>query len=213
MPSENLTGRTIAGYRLLERVGEGGTAEVYRAEHPARGPCAFKVLRPRLKSDPNAVTRFLREAGYGARVQHPGVVRMYDYGEADGQHYLALEWAAGTSLAEMVPRAGRLDPTLVGSLVHQLGEGLGAAHRVGIIHRDLKPENIMYDEATETVKEAADEDEEVVPLDLARDDRSEAIDTKVVPMQETEFMCRNCFLVKHRSQLADKKRMYCRDCA
>src|SRR6185436_5541362 len=75
MPSENLTGRTIAGYRLLERVGEGGTAEVYRAEHPVRGPCAFKVLRPRLESDPNAVTRFLREAGYGARVQHPGVVR------------------------------------------------------------------------------------------------------------------------------------------
>jgi hypothetical protein len=68
-------------------------------------------------------------------------------------------------------------------------------------------------EASETVKEAVDDDEEVVPLDLARDDRSEAIDTKVVPMQETEFMCRNCFLVKHRSQLADKKKMLCRDCA
>jgi Domain of unknown function (DUF4193) len=68
-------------------------------------------------------------------------------------------------------------------------------------------------EATETVKEAADEEEEVVPLDLARDDRSEAIDSKVVPMQETEFMCKRCFLVKHRSQLADKKKMLCRDCA
>lgn len=152
MPSENLTGRTIAGYRLLERVGEGGTAEVYRAEHPARGPCAFKVLRPRLKSDPNAVTRFLREAGYGARVQHPGVVRTYDYGEAEDQQYLALEWAAGESLAEMVQRAGRLAPPLVASLVGQLGEALGAAHRVGIIHRDLKPENIMYDDVTQTAK-------------------------------------------------------------
>jgi hypothetical protein len=68
-------------------------------------------------------------------------------------------------------------------------------------------------EATETVKEAAEEEEEVVPLDLARDDRAEAIDTKVVPMQETEFMCKRCFLVKHRSQLADKKKMLCRDCA
>jgi eukaryotic-like serine/threonine-protein kinase len=152
MPSENLTGRTIAGYRLLERVGEGGTAEVYRAEHPARGVCAFKVLRPRLKSDPNAVTRFLREAGYGTRVQHPGVVRTYDYGEAEGQQYLALEWAAGISLAEMVEPAGRLAPQLVGVLVRQLGEALGAAHRVGIIHRDLKPENIMYDTVTQTVK-------------------------------------------------------------
>jgi hypothetical protein len=68
-------------------------------------------------------------------------------------------------------------------------------------------------EATETVKEAADEEEEVVPLDLARDDRAEAVDSKVVPMQETEFMCKRCFLVKHRSQLADKKKMLCRDCA
>jgi serine/threonine-protein kinase len=77
---------------------------------------------------------------------------MYDYGEAEGQHYLALEWAAGISLAEMVQRAGRLAPPLVGSLVQQLGEGLGAAHRVGIIHRDLKPENIMYDDVTQTAK-------------------------------------------------------------
>ena len=78
MPSENLAGRTIAGYRLLERVGEGGTAEVYRAQHPERGTCAFKVLRSRLASDPTAVKRFLREAGYGSRVEHPGVVRTYD---------------------------------------------------------------------------------------------------------------------------------------
>ena len=152
MQSENLTGRTIAGYRLLERVGEGGTAEVYRAEHAERGVCAFKVLRPRLKGDPNAVTRFLREAGYGARVEHPSVVRTYDYGEAAGHHYLALEWAAGKPLAEVVAHAGRLAPPLVGSLVRQLGDALGAAHRVGIIHRDLKPENIMYDERTGTVK-------------------------------------------------------------
>src|SRR5213082_3550678 len=90
MPSENLAGRTIAGYRLLERVGEGGTAEVYRAEHPERGACAFKVLRSRLASDPTVVKRFLREAGYGSRVQHPGVVRTYDYGEADGLYYLEI---------------------------------------------------------------------------------------------------------------------------
>ena len=68
-------------------------------------------------------------------------------------------------------------------------------------------------EATETAKETAEEDDEVVPLDLARDDRAEPIDTKIVPMQETEFMCKRCYLVKHRSQLADKKKMLCRDCA
>src|SRR5207302_1603134 len=111
MPSENLAGRTIAGYRLLERVGEGGTAEVYRAEHPERGACAFKVLRSRLASDPTVVKRFLREAGYGSRVQHPGVVGSLDYGEGDGLHYLALDWADGESLAEYVHRAGTGAPT------------------------------------------------------------------------------------------------------
>src|SRR5881397_975160 len=80
MALENLAGRAIAGYRLLERVGEGGTAEVYRAEHSERGACAFKVLRERLRGDPTVVQRFLREAGYGSRVVHPGVVRTYDFG-------------------------------------------------------------------------------------------------------------------------------------
>ncbi len=152
MPSENLAGRTIAGYHLVERVGEGGTAEVYRAQHAERGTCAFKVLRPRLAGDPTAVKRFLREAGYGSRVQHPGVVRTYDYGEADGLYYLALEWAEGKSLAALLHRSGPLAPTLVGDVVRQLAAALAAAHQAGIIHRDLKPENIIYDPATRQAK-------------------------------------------------------------
>jgi serine/threonine-protein kinase len=98
------------------------------------------------------VQRFLREAGYGSRVHHPGVVRTYDYGEAAGLHYLALEWADGKSLAEYVHRVGPLASTLVASLVGQLAAALAAAHQAGIIHRDLKPENIVYDPATERVK-------------------------------------------------------------
>jgi serine/threonine-protein kinase len=151
MASENLAGRTIAGYRLLERVGEGGTAEVYRAEHPEHGASAFKVLRQRLRGDPVAVKRFLREAGYGARVKHPGVVRTYDFGEADGLHYLALEWADGESLASFINRSGPLNAALVATIVRQLGDALAAAHQAGIIHRDLKPENIMYNPKTQRV--------------------------------------------------------------
>ena len=151
MASENLAGRTIAGYRLLERVGEGGTAEVYRAEHPERGPSAFKVLRQRLRGDPVAVKRFLREAGYGARVSHPGVVRTYDYGEADGLHYLALEWAEGESLASFVMRSAPVPVHVTAGIIRQLGDALGAAHQAGIIHRDLKPENIIYNPATDRV--------------------------------------------------------------
>ena len=152
MPTENLAGRTIAGYRLLERVGEGGTAEVYRAQHAERGTSAFKVLRPRLRGDPTAVKRFLREAGYGARVLHPGVVRTYDFGEADGLYYLALEWAPGESLAQFLHQNAPLAPPLAVKLVRQLADALGAAHQAGIIHRDLKPENIMYDPAGERAR-------------------------------------------------------------
>src|SRR2546425_2127675 len=147
--SENLAGRTVAGYRLLELVGEGGTATVYRAQHAERGRAAVKVLKERFRQDPTAVKRFLREAGYGARVQHPFVVRTYDYGQEDGLYYLALEWAEGEPLSSIVTRTGPLTPRLVARIIDQLAEALTAAHQVGIIHRDLKPENIMYDPATQ----------------------------------------------------------------
>jgi serine/threonine protein kinase len=152
MPNEDLSGRTIAGYRLVSRVGEGGTATVYRAEHPDHGRCAVKILKQRTRTDPTAVKRFLREAGYGARVQHSAVVCTYDYGEEDGIDYLALEWVDGEPLSQFVNRSGPLAPSLVAHIVMQLADGLSAAHSVGIIHRDLKPENIVYDPTTRTAK-------------------------------------------------------------
>jgi serine/threonine protein kinase len=152
MNGDVLTGRTIAGYHLTKYVGEGGTATVYRAEHPERGVAAVKILRSRLAQDPVAVKRFLREAEYGARVSHPNFVQTYDYGQFEGLHYLALEWAEGEPLAEFVNRSGHLAPTLVAKIVEQIGAALTAAHRAGIIHRDLKPANIMYDPAQQTAK-------------------------------------------------------------
>jgi serine/threonine-protein kinase len=152
MSQENLTGRTIAGYRLLDRIGEGGTATVYRAEHPERGTCAVKLLRERMRKDPTAVKRFLREAGYGARVSHDAVVRTYDFGEEDGVHYLALEWAEGEPLSDFVHRSGRLAPDLVAHLIRQLAGGLMIAHAEGIVHRDLKPENLIYNPKTRVLK-------------------------------------------------------------
>lgn len=152
MNTDALAGRTIAGYRLTKYVGEGGTATVYRAEHPERGVAAVKILRSRLAQDPVAIKRFLREAEYGARLNHPKIVRTYDYGQADGLHYLALEWAEGEPLAEFVGRSGHLAPALVAKIVEQIGAALTAAHRAGIIHRDLKPANIMYDPSHQAAK-------------------------------------------------------------
>jgi serine/threonine-protein kinase len=152
MSTDNMVGRTVAGYRLAKYIGEGGTATVYSADHGERGQAAVKLLRPRLATDPIAVKRFLREAEFGSRVIHPNIVRTYDYGESDGLHYLALEWAQGEPLAEFVTRSGKLAPPLVATIIEQLGAALTAAHQAGIIHRDLKPANIMYDPATQTAK-------------------------------------------------------------
>jgi serine/threonine-protein kinase len=117
-----------------------------------------------LSGDPVAVKRFLREAEYGARVSHPNIVRAYDYGQADGLHYLALEWAEGEPLAEFVNRSGHLAPALVAKIVEQIGAALTAAHHAGIIHRDLKPANIMYNPAEQSAK--------LLDFGIARDSES-----------------------------------------
>jgi serine/threonine-protein kinase len=153
MSPEDLTGSVVAGYHLLERVGEGGTAVVYRAQHGDRGVCAVKVLRAKMRADRTAVQRFLREAAYGARVQHPGVVRTFEYGEApDGLQFLSLEWAEGELLAKFIRRTGPVSPALAASIVRQVADALSAAHTAGIIHRDLKPENIIYDPRTQRAR-------------------------------------------------------------
>ena len=152
MAQDPFVGRTIAGYTIRKAVGEGGTAQVYLAEHPERGKVALKVLRPRLATDAVAVKRFLRESEFGARVVHPNVVRTFEFGEADGVQYLALEWADGEPLETFMTRAGKLAPPVAANIVQQLGAALEEAHRAGIIHRDLKPANIMYDPATQTAR-------------------------------------------------------------
>lgn len=152
MAQENLSGRTIGSYRLLERIGEGGTAIVYRAENQDGAACAVKILKERLRNDKNSVQRFLREAEYGSRVKHDGVVRTYDFGEIDGLYYLALEWANGIPLSDFLTKTKTVSIDLTAKIVEQLAGALEAAHAVGIIHRDLKPENIIYDPETHVAK-------------------------------------------------------------
>ena len=153
MPRENLVGQTIAGYALESEVGEGGTSAVFRAQHANHGTVAVKVLREKLRQDRTAVERFLREARYGERVQHPNVVRTIEIGEADrGMHFLAIEWATGEILEKYAKRQGTLPPDEVCAVVKQIADAVQAAHDVGIVHRDLKPENVMYDPASRQVK-------------------------------------------------------------
>lgn len=148
-----MLGRNLAGYTLESEVGEGGTSAVFRAHHPEHGAVAVKILREKLRSDKTAVARFLREAHYGERVQHPNVVRTIEIGEAEpGLHFLAIEWAKGDLLEKYARRNGPLPPAEVANIVSQIADAVQAAHQVGIIHRDLKPENVMYDPESGAVK-------------------------------------------------------------
>jgi serine/threonine-protein kinase len=148
----SLVGETMGGYTIRALVGEGGTSTVYRAEHPQHGNVALKVLREKLREDKTAVERFLREARYGTRVQHPNVVRTIEIGQADATHFLAIEWAGGELLEKFAKKNAPLPPAQVAEIVTQIAGAVQAAHAAGIVHRDLKPENVMFDPATNRVK-------------------------------------------------------------
>jgi serine/threonine-protein kinase len=149
---DSLVGTTLAGYTLIDRVGEGGTATVYKAEHPVHGTVALKVLREKLRQDRTAVARFVREAGFGTRVTHPNVIRTIETGEDRGLPFLAIEWASGELLESYAKRNAPFPPDEVAAVVLQIAGAVFAAHTVGIVHRDLKPDNLMYDHDTRTVK-------------------------------------------------------------
>jgi serine/threonine-protein kinase len=148
-----MVGASVAGYAIRKEVGEGGTSAVYLAEHPNHGTVALKVLREKLRQDKTAVTRFVREAKYGARVKHPNVVETIEIGESDnGLHFLAIEWAEGEILERYAKLHAPLPRDEVATIVSQIAAGVQAAHDANIVHRDLKPENVMYDPKTRRVK-------------------------------------------------------------
>jgi serine/threonine protein kinase len=150
---QSLVGSKIAGYTVQSEVGEGGTAEVYKAQHASHGTVALKVLREKLRHDKTAVARFIREAQYGTRVLHPNVVRTIEIGQSDtGLHFLAIEWAAGELLEKYARQHAPLSPEETAEIIMQIGAAVQAAHAAKIVHRDLKPENVMYDPKTRQVK-------------------------------------------------------------
>jgi len=140
-----LIGRVIADrYLMLARLGEGGMGRVYLAEHVKMNrQCAIKVMNPSLVNDTESATRFAREASNAARILHPNVAAVFDYGEADKIVYLVMEYVDGESLSAILRREGALDPRRAVDIARQVADGLSAAHELGIIHRDLKPDNII----------------------------------------------------------------------
>ena len=140
-------GTILAGrYRIIGLLGRGGMGEVYRADDLKLGqPVALKFLPDRLSRDPALLDRFFAEVRLARQVAHPGVCRVYDAGEADGSHFLTMEYVDGEDLASLLRRIGRLPQDKALEISRQLCVGLAAAHDRGILHRDLKPANVMVD--------------------------------------------------------------------
>ncbi|HSC88997.1 MAG TPA: protein kinase, partial [Polyangiaceae bacterium] len=132
-------------YQIEALVGRGGMAAVYRAHHVALGERrALKVISPACLGSPDAVEQFRREAEATARIDHPHVVRLHDFGRSlEGHYYLVLDFIEGTSLAEHLDLFGPLPVEVAVSIGYQVLCALGAAHDRGLVHQDLKPSNVM----------------------------------------------------------------------
>jgi tetratricopeptide (TPR) repeat protein len=139
----DLAGETLGPYRLLERVGAGGMATVYKAYHAAMDRyVAIKVLPRHLARDAGFLARFAREARTIARLEHRYILPVYDVAEHDGIPFLVMRYTDGGDLSSLIV-SGRLGMQRAVEIIAQVAEALAYAHRQGVIHRDVKPANVL----------------------------------------------------------------------
>lgn len=141
----SMIGRTFNNrYKLTERVGLGGMAEVYRAEDNVLGrTVAVKVMLPQYAADPTFTKRFRQEAASAANLQSPYIVSIYDWGLDGETYYIVMEFLRGTDLKAAIKERGAINQRKAAEIGSQVAQALSVAHAGGIIHRDIKPQNIM----------------------------------------------------------------------
>jgi serine/threonine-protein kinase len=138
-----LAGRRFGAYEVLEELGAGGMGRVYRAKNVTlERVVALKTLAPIFSADEAFVQRFLKEARAAARLNHPNIVQIYDFGCEEGIYYLAMEYVDGPSLRALLGHARLAERDAI-VLVRHAVAALGVAHAAGIVHRDIKPDNLM----------------------------------------------------------------------
>jgi serine/threonine protein kinase len=140
----SLVGSVIGNYRLVELIGRGGMGTVYRGQHEElRRFVALKILRPKYSGNEEALQRFFNEARATSAIDHPGIVKIFDFGRtADGLAFIAMELLRGESLSHRIEVKPLSEQRALG-IIRQLASALAAAHAIGIVHRDLKPDNIF----------------------------------------------------------------------
>src|SRR5215210_1518311 len=138
-------GTVLGGrYRLVELLGQGGMATIYRArDNQLERNVAVKVLRPEYGTDPDFIDRFRHEAQSAASLNHPNVVGVYDYGTDPVGPFIVMELVEGEDLSSVLRKTGALPPRAAARLVAQAARAVAAAHDNGFVHRDVKPGNIL----------------------------------------------------------------------
>ena len=141
-----MIGKNLAGrYELLEKIGEGGMAHVYRGwDSLLRRTVAIKVLKDQMTGDSAFVQRFRREAQAAAGLSHPNIVNIYDVGEEENTHFFVMEYLHGKTLKEYIREKGRISADEAVIIASRIVEALAQAHAAGVIHRDIKPQNIIF---------------------------------------------------------------------
>ncbi len=143
-PADPLIGVQCGSYQIEYLIGAGGMGRVYKARHELLGKVvALKVLSTRFASDLEYVQRFFREAKLAASLHHSNLVEVYDFGEFEYGHYLAMEFVDGMNLGRMISIQGKLDEKQLLSVARQALAALAHAHASGVIHRDIKPDNFL----------------------------------------------------------------------
>ncbi len=145
LPEPALLAEWFPQLEILELLGQGGMGAVYKARQPALDRMvALKILPREAAADPGFAERFNREARALAKLSHPNIVAVYDFGQAHGVHYFIMEYVDGPNLRQL-EEAGRLSPREALKIIPQICEALQFAHDEGIVHRDIKPENVLLD--------------------------------------------------------------------
>ena len=140
----DLIGRRLGNYDIVEEIGRGGMAVVYRAhQRSLNRHVAIKVLAPQLSFDQQFVERFQREARAAAKLQHPNIVVIHDVAHEQGIYFLVMELLEGRTLKQLIEERGSLSPERAARIVEQVANALDYAHRQGFVHRDIKPANIF----------------------------------------------------------------------
>src|SRR3954469_17117773 len=144
-PSVEEIGKRFPQLEVLELLGRGGMGAVYKARQPGLDRfVAVKVLPPEVGLDPSFAERFTREARALARLSHPNIVAIHDFGQASGLYYFIMEYVSGASLRQTI-QGGKLTADAALAIIPQICEALQYAHDEGIVHRDIKPDNILLD--------------------------------------------------------------------